>query len=37
MLTDDRDRLSGSDVVARFPVFFPRDTVELLLNDLFPA
>src|ERR1700733_4524833 len=34
MLADDGDRLCGGDVEAGSPVFFSRDAVEVLFNDL---
>jgi hypothetical protein len=34
ILADDCYRLSGGDVVTRAPVFFPRDGIEVLLDDL---
>src|ERR1035438_2904512 len=34
MLANDGNRLSGSYVVARAPVFIPRDVVEVLFDDL---
>ena len=34
MLPDDRDRLSGRNVVARGPVFVSRDTIEVRLQNL---
>ena len=35
MLTNDRNRLGGRDVVARVPIIVPRGAVEIFLNNLF--
>jgi hypothetical protein len=35
VLADDRDRLSGSNIVTRSPVFLSRDNIEVLFENLF--
>jgi hypothetical protein len=36
ILPDDGNRLSGSNVIARSPVVFARDAVQILFDNLFP-